>query len=391
MVVRSHLTDEQLALRDSVAALARQIYADRALEWDRSGTHLPAEERRRLGDLGYLGLAIGERWGGSGGSLMDALVAIEELAKCNSPAAFQVFEANTGPARVIELFGTDQQRERYLPAVIAGEATIAISISEPDAGSAATDLRTTATRSGAELILNGQKRWCSGAGVAEHYVMYVRLDDVPGARGVGAVIVDKDTPGVSFGPQETLMGFHGIPSADIFLDDARVPIENLLIPAGGFARLFGAFSIERLGNATMSLSLAQAALDRTAQYVQERKQFGRAIADFQTVHTAVADMLIQVEAARLLIWRAATSSTGPTPDPLQVSIAKCFANETAKRVTALAVELHGGYGYHPDYHVERYQRDAIGWAIAGGTPTIQRTRVAATYLDRRFDQRARPA
>jgi butyryl-CoA dehydrogenase len=184
------------------------------------------------------------------------------------------------------------------------------------------------------------------------------------------------------------MGFHGIPSADIYLDNARVPAANVVVPAGGFSKLFGAFSIERLGNATMSLSIAQAALDRTTRYVMERKQFGQPIIDFQSVHTAIAEMVTQVEAARLLIWQAATSSADSTPDPLQVSIAKSFANEMAKKVTAMAVDLHGGYGYHTDYHVERYQRDAIGWAIAGGTPAIHRIRVASAYLGRRFDQRS---
>lgn len=382
------LTADQQELARVAARVGRDHYADRAIEWDATSTHLPAAERRRLADLGYLGLAIGARWGGSGGTLMDSLVVIEELAKHCALPAFQVFEANTGPARVVELFGTDEQRERLLPPIVAGDVTMAISISEPDAGSAATDLATTGRREGDTLVLNGQKRWCSGGGVAEQYLVYVRLDDQRGARGIGAVVVDRDTPGLTFGPQEQLMGFHGIPSADMFFDDVRVPVDNVVVPQGGFNRLFGAFSIERLGNATMSLALAQAALDRTAGYVTERRQFGRPIIEFQTVQTALADMVIQVEAARTLIWKAATSSTGPTPDPQQVSIAKCLANETARNVTARAVELHGGYGYHRDYHVERYARDAMGWAIAGGTPTIQRTRIAAGYLNRSFNQRS---
>jgi alkylation response protein AidB-like acyl-CoA dehydrogenase len=381
------LTDEQQELARVAAQVARDHYADKAIEWDTTSAHLPQTERKRLADLGFLGLAIDTRWGGGGGNLMDALVVIEEVAKCCALPAFQVFEANTGPARVVELFGTDAQRERFLPPIIAGEATMAISISEPDAGSAATDLSTVARRTGDKLVINGRKRWCSGSGVAEQYLVYVRISEERGARGIGAVVVDRDTPGLTFGPQEQLMGFHGIPSADMFFDDVEVPAYNLIVPAGGFNRLFGAFSIERLGNATMSLALAQAAVDRTTKYVTERQQFGRPIVEFQTVHTALADMLIQVEAARLLIWRAATSTPGPTPDPQQVSIAKCFSNEMARTVTAKAVELHGGYGYHRDYHVERYARDAMGWAIAGGTPTIQRTRIAAAYLKRSFSQR----
>ncbi len=381
------LTEEQEDLRASTAAVARKVYAGRALEWDREHTHLPAEERRRLADLGYLGIAIGEEWGGAGGTLMDALIVIEELAKQSLTAAFQVFEANTGPARVIELFGTDEQRRRLLPSIVRGHTTMSISISEPEAGSAATDLRAHAEHTGDHLVLNGQKRWCSGGGIAEQYLVYVRMDDQPGARGIGAVLVHKDQEGVTFGPQERLMGFHGIPSADIFFDHVRVPKSDLVVPAGGFKDLFGAFSIERLGNATMSLAMAQASLDRTARYVTERAQFGRPIVEFQAVHLRIADMLMEVEAARLLIRRAANPQSTSLPDPLEVSVAKCFANEMAKRVTAVAIELHGGYGYHPEYHVERHHRDALGWAIAGGTPAMQRTRIASGYLGRRFDQR----
>jgi butyryl-CoA dehydrogenase len=237
-------------------------------------------------------------------------------------------------------------------------------------------------------VINGVKRWCSGAGHAEQYLVYVRLGDARGATGIGAVMVDRDTAGLTFGARENLMGWRGVHSADMFFDDVRVPVENLVIEKGGFKRLFTAFSIERLGNSTQSLALGQAALDRTAAYVQERRQFGKEIIEFQTVQAALADMVVQVEAARLLIWRAAVhAGTGP-PVPLEASVAKCFANEMAKRVTDLAIQLHGGYGYSAEYEVERMHRDAHGWAIAGGTPTMQRIRIASEYLGRRFDQRA---
>ncbi|WP_370327878.1 acyl-CoA dehydrogenase family protein [Euzebya sp.] len=381
------LTDEQQELRALAARVAGERYAPLALEWDRDGTHLPDAERRRLAELGFLGIAIPEAHGGAGGELLDALLVIEELAKRNQVAAFCAFEANTGPARVIEVFGTPEQRARLLPPIVAGEVTLAVSISEPDAGSAATDLTTTARREGDELVIDGMKRWCSGAGHAEQYLVYVRLDDQPGSRGIGAVVVDRDAPGVTFGPQERLMGFRGIPSADIFLDGVRVPVEDLIVPAGGFRQLFEAFSIERLGNATMSLAIGQDCVDRTAAYVQDRRQFGKPIVEFQTVQDQLADMIIQVEAARMLIWRAAAEAGRGTPDPLQASIAKCFANEMAKRVSDTAIMLHGGYGYHPEYHVERHHRNAHGWALGGGTPTIQRTRIVSQYLGRSFDQR----
>lgn len=381
------LTEEQQALRETAARVAQDRWAEVALEWDQAATPLPHDERKVLADLGFLGIALPEAYGGAGGELLDALLVVEEIAKHNQVVAFQVFEANTGPTRVIEQFGTEAQKARLLPPIINGEVTLAVSISEPDAGSAATDLTTTARRDGDHYVVDGMKRWCSGAGHAEQYLVYVRLEDQPGARGIGAVVVDRDADGLTFGPQERLMGFRGIPSADMFLDDVRIPAEDLIIPAGGFKQLFEAFSIERLGNSTMSLAIGQACVDRTAAYVQERHQFGKPIVEFQTVQEQLADMIIQVEASRLLIWRAAAAAGRGTPDPLQASMAKCFANEMAKRVSDTAVMLHGGYGYHPDYHVERHHRDAHGWALGGGTPTIQRTRIVSQYLGRRFDQR----
>lgn len=381
------LTDEQLALRETAARVAREHYEARAVEWDANSTPLPDEERRRLASMGFLGICLPPAYGGAGAPLLEALLVIEELAKANQVAAFAVFEANTGPARVIHLFGTEDQRKRLLPPIAGGEHTMAVSISEPDAGSAATDLTTQARRDGDTYIVNGVKRWCSGAGHAEQYLVYVRLTDQPGARAIGALVVARDAPGLTFGPQEVLHGFHGIPSADMFLDDVRVPADDLIIEAGGFRNLFGAFSIERLGNATMSLAIGQACLDRTARYVQERHQFGRPIIEFQAVQLALADMLLDVEATRLLVWRAAAGAGTGTPTPVQASLAKCQANEMAKRVSDAAMQLHGGYGYHPEYGVERYHRDAHGWAMGGGTPTIQRLRIVSEYLGRRFDQR----
>ena len=184
------------------------------------------------------------------------------------------------------------------------------------------------------------------------------------------------------------MGFRGIPSADVYFDEVQISPDDVVVPAGSFSKLFSAFSIERLGNATMSLAIGQAALDRAVRYVQEREQFGKSLIEFQSVQLLLADMLLQVEAARLLIDRAAggVTATG-LPNSLQVSLAKCTANEMAKRVSDLAMQLHGGNGYTEEYGIERLHRDAHGWAIAGGTPTMQRIRIVSELLGRRFDQR----
>lgn len=381
------LSPEQIQLRETAARLAADVYGPKAVEWDSAGTPLSPEERRRLANLGFLGMGLPETYGGGGAELIDSLVVIEELAKRSQIAAFQVFEANTGAARVIDLYGTEEQKARFLPSVIAGAKTIAVAMSEPDAGSAATDLETTARLSDQGYVLNGVKRWCSGGGHAEQYLVYVRLSEVKGSRGIGALIVDRDTPGLTFGPAESLMGFHGIPSADLIFDDALAPTENLIIGAGGFKNLFTAFSIERLGNATMSLAIGQACLDRSTIHVQERRQFGRELAQFQLVQATIAEMVMRVEATRLLIYRAAARAGRGAPVPLEASIAKCFANETAKLVSDLAIQLHGGYGYSVEYELERYHRDAHGWSLGGGTANMQRIRIASEFLNRRFEQR----
>jgi alkylation response protein AidB-like acyl-CoA dehydrogenase len=381
------LTAEQADLRDMASDLARRRHAPHAQRWDREQLALPAEERLQLAELGLVGICLPEQYGG-GRPLIDALIVIEELAKVSPQGAWPVFEGAAGPARIIHLHGSEAQKQQLLPPVCRGEKTIALAISEPDAGSAATDAVTRARTEREEVVINGTKRWCSGAGHAEQYVVYARLGDEPGAAGIGAVLVDRDSPGLTFGRREELMGFRGVHSADMFLDDVRVPIENVIVEKGGFNRLFSIFSIERLGNATNSLALAQAALDRTARYVQERKQFGKDLIEFQTMQSMLADMVVQVEAARLLIYRAAIVAGCGVPVPLQASVAKCFANEAAKRVTDIAIQMHGGYGYSAECEIERMHRDAHGWAIAGGTPTMQRVRIASDYLGRRFDQRA---
>jgi len=374
-------------LAEMARRVARERYAPRAEAWDTTREPFPHDERRYLGSLGLLGICLPERFGGSGAPLLHALVVIEELAKECRPAAFQVFEANTGPARVLALLGTQEQQSRFLPGIIAGDTSMALAISEPDAGSAATDMTTRAKYTDGDYTVNGAKRWISNGSEADFYLAYTRLNDEPGARGIGALIIEADRPGVSFGARERLMGFRGIPSADVIFDDVVVPGANLVVPAGGFAQLFRAFAIERLGNSTMSLAIGQAALDRTVAYVQERQQFGKPLIDFQAVQMALADMVLQVEAARLLIERAARHAGTGLPDPLEVSLAKCTANEMAKRVSDLAMQLHGGNGMTEEYGIERLHRDAHGWAVAGGTPTMQRIRIVSELLGRRFDQR----
>jgi butyryl-CoA dehydrogenase len=381
------VADDYAEIRALAAQVACDVYAPIAETLDVNRTPISLEQRRQLGELGFLGLAHPEEYGGSGMPIGYALAAIEEFGKVCRPAAFQVFEANTGPAQVITHLGSEEQKQRWLPDIISGAKTMAVAISEPDAGSAATDMRTAAKRDNGHYVINGSKRWISNGGEADQYLVYCRLSDEPGSRGIGAILVEKGTPGLSFGAGERLMGFRGIPSADIYFDAVEVPAENVVVPAGGFSKLFGIFSVERLGNTTMSLAIGQEALDRTLAYVEQREQFGKPLVEFQSIQVMLADMVLQVEAARLLRDRAADGAGTGLPNPLHVSLAKCTANEMAKRVTDLAMQIHGGNGYTEEYGIERLHRDAHGWAIAGGTPTMQRIRIVSEVLGRKFDQR----
>ena len=381
------VAESHVEIRRMAAQVAREVYGPIAETMDRDRVPVSPAQRKQLGDLGLLGIAHPEQYGGSGAPLSQALAVIEEFGKVSRPAAFQIFEANTGPAQVIHHLASDEQRDRWLPSIIAGDTTMAVAISEPDAGSAATDLRTTAKKVDGGYVLNGAKRWISNGGEADQYLVYCRLSDAPGSKGIGAVVVGRDVAGISFGAAERLIGFRAIPSADIVFEDVFVPDEDLVVPAGEFGKLFGVFSIERLGNTTMSLAIGQEALDRTVQYVQEREQFGKQLIEFQSIQVMLADMVLQVEAARLLRDRAAATADQGLPDSLAVSLAKCTANEMAKKVTDLAMQLHGANGLTEEYGIERLHRDAHGWAVAGGTPTMQRIRIVSELTGRRFDQR----
>jgi len=381
------LNDTQKMLQETARRFARDELPALAREVEKAAEPVPAKWLKRYAELGFLALNTAEELGGAGGSHLDALIVLEEFAKVSAAVAFPVFEATTGPVRIVERFGSPELRERVVPKVVAGEMIVAISMSEPDAGTALTDLRTRARIEGEEIVINGSKRWCSGAGHSQGYVVFCRLSEAPGAKGVGAVFVDRDTPGLSFGPQERLMGFRGIPSADMTFEEVRVPRSHLLADAGEFGKLMQAFNLERCGNATMSLGLAAGALEQVLGYVQEREQFGKPIVDFQAVQLRLAEMAMKVEASRLLVHRAAAVEPGAFPEAQQAALAKCFANEMVREVAGAGVQLMGGYGYAKDYGMEQRLRDAWGWGIAGGTVDIQKINIAAGLVGRRFNQR----
>ncbi len=381
------LSEEQRELQQAARKYARERLPKIAEQIERTGEPPSHELVREFAELGFLGINIPQQYGGMGLGNLEALIILEEFAQISSAVAFPVFESCVGPVRAIERFGSEALRQRVVPGVCRGELIVAVSMSEPQAGSALTDLKTTAELRGDTVVVNGTKRWCSGGGHADGYVVYCRMSADPGARGIGAVYIEKDRAGLTFGAQEALMGFRGVPSSDLYLDGVELPVDNIIVPAGGFRKLMEAFDLERCGNATMALGQASGALEDVLSYVQEREQFGKPIVDFQAVQLKLAEMKMRVDAARLLIWRAASNAQEGLPSVLESSVAKCFANEIAREVTGDAVQLMGGYGYSKDYPMERRLRDAWGWGIAGGAVDIQKTNIASALVGRRFDQR----
>jgi alkylation response protein AidB-like acyl-CoA dehydrogenase len=381
------LSEEHRLLQQTVRDFADRECRPLAAAWDREA-RLP--ERRiveQMVQMGLVGMCLPPEYGGGGQDLLAAILCIEQLARISPLCAAAVFESNVGPVRVIELFGTAEQRRRFLPRVCRGELQISVGMTEAEAGSALTDLRTRATKVDGGWRLDGRKVFCTGGGHSEAYMVYCRFGDQPGARGIGALVVEKGTPGFSFGKQEHFMGMRGFPSSDLVFDACVVPEDNLIVPAGGFRSLMQCFDIERCGNATMALGIATGALEAAAAYAMERQTFGKPIAERQAIQLMIADMATRVDAARLLVYRAAVGAQSGFPSIRETSMAKVFANETAKAVTDMAMEILGGYGYTTEFPVERMLRDSRGWPLAGGTLQIQKILIAATVFGRPFDQR----
>ncbi|MDG2267346.1 MAG: acyl-CoA dehydrogenase family protein [Alphaproteobacteria bacterium] len=382
-----NLNEQQRALTETVRKFAKKELPDIANEIEKNDKPPGRDVLKRFAELGFLGVNLPTEFGGAGLSHFDAVLVLEEIAKISIAVAFPIFESSFGPALAISSFAPIELKNNILPKVCSGDMVIAVSMSEPNAGSALTDLVTKAEVKQDKIILNGQKRWCSGAGHADAYVVYSRMSEEKGAKGIGAVLLEKNTKGFSFGKPENHMGFRGVPSADMYFDNVEIPLKNIIVPAGGFKKLMEAFDLERCGNTTMSLACAQSSYDYVLNYVQDRKQFGKPIIDFQAVQLQLAEIKMKLDASRLLLYRAVVNADKDLPSIAESSIAKCFANEIAREVTGKCVQLMGGYGYSKEYPIEQKMRDAWGWGIAGGSIDIQKTNIASALIGRRFNQR----
>jgi hypothetical protein len=373
------LTAEQEALKARVRAFAREVVAPNVEEMERTYEY-PWRVVKAMAQDGLMGLTIPPRYGGGGRPLIDAVLAVEELAKVCGMVARICVDANTAVPKAIVEYGTEPQRERFLPGIVAGDKP-AIAITEPEAGSAATSLTTTAVRDGGGYVLNGRKCWITGAGVSHLYLVFARLDGRAGAAGIGALLVEAGTPGLSVPRVPRMMGIRGMPEGEVLFQDCPVPADNLLVgPGDGFKRLMRAYNLQRIGAATAALGIAQGAYEAAVDYARRRQQFGQPIASFQGIQWMLADMYIQLDSARLLVHRAAANAGHGFPDPLEAATAKVRAAEMAIAVTNAALQIHGAVGYSCDLPIERMVRDARMFTIGGGTAEVQRNLIARHIL-----------
>ncbi len=380
-------TEEQKMLVETLRTMGeRENFRDLAKQIDATG-EFPVHLIPKFAQMGLLGMALSPEHGGGGQPAINAILAIEELAKFSPVIASPVFESNVGPVRVIDLFGTERQKQAVLPGVCRGEYSVSVCMTEPEAGSDLTSLKTRAVDAGDHYILNGRKLFISGGGHATHYLVYTRFGDTPGYKGIGGLLVEKGMPGFSFGKQEQFMGLRAMPSCELIFEDVRVPKENVVVQAGDFGNLMLTFDIERCGNAAMCLGVAGGALEEARRYAQVRNAFGRPICEFQGVQFPIVDMAMKLDAARLLVYRAALGAGRGYPSIYESAMAKCFANEMVTEVTDAALQILGGYGYSREFPLERMARDARAWWVAGGTVNMLRITMASILFGRRFDQR----
>ncbi|HUA55876.1 MAG TPA: 3-sulfinopropanoyl-CoA desulfinase [Candidatus Sulfotelmatobacter sp.] len=384
------LTAAQQELVEKARALARGPVAARAAEVDRTEQY-PWDTVALLRDAGFFGMTIPVAYGGQGRSYLDAVLVIEEMAQCCGITGRIVVEANMGAIGAVMAYGSEDQKRRAAALVLAGDKP-AICITEPGAGSAASEMTTRADRRGNGFVVNGAKHWITGGGVSRLHLIFARVFDSAGnEEGIGGFIAVRDeTPGLTIGKREPAMGLRGIPESEIRFEDMWLPADSLVLPprglAKGFADLMNAYNGQRIGAATVALGLAEGAYALALDYAQTREQFGRPICEFQGLQWMLADMAIQIAAAQALIYKAAARGGAGFPDVLEAAQAKIFASEMAIKVTNDALQLFGAAGYSRERPLERMVRDARMFTIGGGTAQILRTVVAARLLNRKLPQ-----
>jgi alkylation response protein AidB-like acyl-CoA dehydrogenase len=383
------LSETQKALQQSARKLAQKEFAPRATEIDRSEEY-PWGNVELLKQAGFMGMTIPQEYGGQGLGYLEAVLVIEEVAKVCGVTGRIVVEANMGAIGAIMKYGTETQKKLAAELVLAGDKP-AICITEPEAGSAATQMSTRADRKGEHYVLNGRKHWITGGGVSKLHLIFARVFENGVEQGIGGFIAVRDrAKGLVVGRRESAMGLRGIPECEILFEDLQIPQEMMLLPPEGirrgFAGLMNAYNGQRVGAATVALGIAAGAFELALDYAQTRKQFDRPICEFQGLQWMLVDMHTQLAAARLLIHKAAAGAGSGFPDITEAAQAKVFASDMAIRVTNDALQVFGAAGYSRDLPLERMVRDARMFTIGGGTAQILRTVIASQLLNRKLPQ-----
>jgi 3-sulfinopropanoyl-CoA desulfinase len=382
------LTPEQKALRARVHRLAGEKIAPRAAGVDREESY-PWENVAALKGAGLIGYTIPKEYGGAGGSFLDAAIIVEEMARACGVTGRIAVETNMGAISAVMQYGTDEQKKLAAGLVLEGDKP-AICITEPQAGSAASEMTTRADRRGGAWVINGKKHWITGGGISRLHLIFARAFDEGGREiGIGGFLAVAGARGLTIGRREPTMGLRGIPETEVLFEGLEVADAMALrLPGGrlaGFSELMGAYNSQRVGAAAVALGIAQGAFEAALDFARQRKQFGRPIGEFQGLQWKLADMAIGLEAARLGIWRAAAGAA-PFPDPLHAAEAKVFAAETAIKVTGEALQMFGARGYSRNFPLERMARDARMFTIGGGTAEILRTVIAGRLLGWKLPQ-----
>ncbi|MFN7252063.1 MAG: acyl-CoA dehydrogenase [Anaerobacillus sp.] len=373
-------TEEQEMMRKMVKDFAQEQIAPMIEEMEETD-QFPQDIIKQMGELGLLGIPISEEYGGADMDFTSYIIAIHELSKVSATVGVILSVHTSVGTNPILYFGTEQQRQKYLRKLASGEYLGAFAITEPGAGSDAASIRTTAVKNGDHYILNGSKIFITNAGAADTYIVSAKTDTAAGVRGISTFIVEKNTPGFSIGKKEKKMGLYGSNTCEVIFEDAKVPVENFLGEEGeGFKILMANLDVGRIGIAAQALGIAEAALESSLAYAKERKQFGKPIGAQQGLGFKLADMATKVEAAKLLVYRAAALREKRLPCSKEASMAKLFASRAAMEVTTEAIQVFGGYGYTKDYPVERFFRDAKICEIYEGTSEIQRIVISKHLL-----------
>ena len=375
-------TEEQRAFAESVRRFAQAELAPGALERAHDPAY-PWETAAKIARQGLLGILFPEEDGGMGGTLMDAVIAIQEVALACPKSADIVQAGNFGPIRTFVEYATPEQKARFLPDLLAGRKLLSLGMTEPEAGSAVTDLRTTAREDGDGFVIDGTKVFSTHSPEAALFLVYVRFG--PGVGGIGSVLVERGTPGFAIGQPSRFM--NGEAWAQLYFDGCRIPRENLLLGPGGFKKQITGFNVERLGNASRALALGRHAYNAAREHALVRKQFGRPLCEFQGLQWKFAEMSVKLESAQLMLWKAVVGAQKGLPGAYDTAAAKLACNQAGFEVANEAMQVMGGMGFSQEAIVEYCVRRTRGWMIAGGSLEILKNRLAESIFDRRFDQR----